>query len=109
MAEINAYSMRGREARERLKDQESRHLTNVGFLTKMGVADDHPSLMYHQNMLDKVQTELGRYSGDAGSALPSVGGLVQSMRPREGKPPTIEMGMEAQARKNLGKRDDDAD
>ena len=51
----------------------------------------------------------GLKPGEAGSALPSIGGLLGHMREREQRPATIEQGMEARAWKYLGQRGGDED
>jgi hypothetical protein len=88
MPESHGLRADSREALEHLRGLEARHTTNVGFLTKMGAADDHPGLVYHREMLGKVQTELSKFGG--------------GLKPREGQAPAIENAMIRQAWKNEG-------
>ena len=85
------------ESRDRILGMEQVHQSRLGLLKQQGYPDDHPSVQYHQDLLGKVQRERQHYE-DWGAVVP-----------REGKPATIEQGMERQARAGLNKRDDDAD
>jgi hypothetical protein len=48
------------EGRDRLRDLELRHGTNLGVLKGMGYSDDHPHVTYHLDLLAKVHQEMGR-------------------------------------------------
>ena len=92
----------------------SRHgespLVDARHAAVQGYPEDHPSVVFHQDMLGKVQREREHYDsvlptpsrGEAGSALPSIGGLLGHMREREPKTPTIENAMDRRAWKHEG-------
>ena len=69
------------------------HTARLGLLKQQGYPDDHPGVVYHQDMLAKVQRERQHYE-DWGA----TGGL----EPREHKTPTIENAMVRNAWRNEG-------
>jgi hypothetical protein len=83
------------ESKDRILGQEQVHQSKLGLLKQRGYPDDHPSVLYHQDLLGQVQRERAHYDS--------------WLQPREGQAPTIEAGMERQARAGLNKRDDDED
>jgi hypothetical protein len=60
----------------------------LGVLRAQGYPADHPSVVYHQDMLGKVQRERAHYDG--------------VLKGREDKTPTIENAMDRRAWRNEG-------
>lgn len=77
------------ESRQRLREQERRHISNATVLRSSGYNEGHPVLAYHADLLGKVHEEMKR----------------SGMTPREGGSPAIEEGMERQGWRNIDEPD----
>jgi hypothetical protein len=75
------------ESAPRIRGMESRHSSMLGMLRSQGYPEDHPSVVYHADMLGKVQREREHYD--------------TTLSPREPKTPTIENAMDRRAWKHI--------
>ena len=80
------------ESKPRILGMEQRHTSLLGLMRQQGYPEDHPGVVYHKDMLGKVQRERAHYD--------SV------LQPRESKTPKIENAMVRRAWKHEGEGPD---